>query len=225
MSKDTNQFGGCATPAILLVDDIPANLRVLYESLNGRDYKLLIANGGEQALEVAHKSLPDLVLLDIMMPDVDGFEVCRRLKQDPATANIAVIFLSALDDTADKVRGLELGAVDYVTKPFHPDEVAARVETHCKILCLERELAHRNRQLELVRDRILNSMAEGVVGLDANGRVSFINPAAERILGIDAARVLDRKPSQWEPPELSDAVRRILSTPGAISINELALPH
>jgi len=225
MSEESNQSGSRATPAILLVDDIPANLRVLYESLHGRDYKLLIANGGEQALEVAHKSHPDLILLDIMMPDLDGFEVCRRLKQDPATAGIAVIFLSALDDTADKIRGLELGAVDYVTKPFNPDEVAARVETHCKILRLEQELANRNRQLELVRDRILSSMAEGIVGLDADGRVSFVNPAAERILGVAAHDILARELSEWEPPTLRQTISRVLLKPPEVSVDELTLPR
>ena len=225
MSEESNQSGSRATPAILLVDDIPANLRVLYESLHGRDYKLFIANGGEQALEVAHKSHPDLILLDIMMPDLDGFEVCRRLKQDPATAGIAVIFLSALDDTADKIRGLELGAVDYVTKPFNPDEVAARVETHCKILRLEQELANRNRQLELVRDRILSSMAEGIVGLDADGRVSFVNPAAERILGVAAHDILARELSEWEPPTLRQTISRVLLKPPEVSVDELTLPR
>jgi two-component system sensor kinase FixL len=215
---------GYAIPAILLVDDIAANLRVLYESLHGRNYKLLIANGGKQALEVVHKSHPDLILLDIMMPDMDGFEVCRRLKQDPATAHIAVIFLSALDDTTDKLRGFQLGAVDYVTKPFHPEEVAARVETHCKLLSLERELAQRNRQLELVRDRILNSMAEGVVGLDSNGRASFVNPAAERILGAQTGQILAREPSDWEPPMLREAIGRILTQSGEITFADLALP-
>ena len=225
MSEESNQSGSRATPAILLVDDIPANLRVLYESLHGRDYKLFIANGGEQALEVAHKSHPDLILLDIMMPDLDGFEVCRRLKQDPATAGIAIIFLSALDDTADKIRGLELGAVDYVTKPFNPDEVAARVETHCKILRLEQELANRNRQLELVRDRILSSMAEGIVGLDADGRVSFVNPAAERILGVAAHDILARELSEWEPPTLRQTISRVLLKPSEVSVDELTLPR
>ena len=225
MSEESNQSGSRATPAILLVDDIPANLRVLYESLNGRDYRLFIANGGEQALEVAHKSHPDLILLDIMMPDIDGFEVCRRLKQDPATAGIAIIFLSALDDTADKIRGLQLGAVDYVTKPFNPDEVAARVETHCKILRLEHELANRNRQLELVRDRILSSMAEGIVGLDADGHVSFVNPAAERILGVAAHDILARKQSDWEPPTLQHAISRVLREPSEVSVDELTLPR
>ena len=225
MSGENNQSSSLATPSILLVDDIPANLRVLYESLNGRDYKLFIANGGEQALEVAQKSRPDLILLDIMMPDMDGFEVCRRLKKDPATAGIAVIFLSALDDTADKIRGLELGAVDYVTKPFHPDEVAARVETHCKILRLERELAHRNRQLELVRDRILSSMSEGVIGLDMDGRVSFVNPAAARILGADATALLARDLSDWEPDELRMAIERVLKDPVDSATDTLSLPR
>ena len=225
MSQDKPQSPGRATPTILLVDDIPSNLRVLYESLNGRDYRLLIANSGAQALEVARRAHPDLVLLDIMMPDMDGFEVCRRLKADPTTSGMAVIFLSALDDTSDKVRGLELGAVDYVTKPFHPDEVAARVETHCKILRLERELAHRNRQLELVQDRILNSMTEGVVGLDVDGQASFVNPAAERILGLDAERLSHRALRDWRPEELREAIRRVLSRRDELGIDDLLLPR
>ncbi len=223
MSEESTRSGDRSTPAILLVDDIPANLRVLYESLNGRDYRLFIANSGEQALEVTRRSHPDLILLDIMMPDVDGFEVCRRLKQDPATADIAIIFLSALDDTADKIRGLELGAVDYVTKPFHPDEVAARVETHCKILRLERELANRNRQLKLVRDRILSSMAEGIVGLEADGSISFVNEAAERMLGSAASDILSRVQADWNPPELRQAISRILEEPVDIGFDELPL--
>ncbi|MCG6940435.1 MAG: response regulator [Thiohalocapsa sp.] len=212
-------------PCVLLVDDIPANLRVLYESLNGRDYRLLVANGGAQALDIAERSRPDLILLDIMMPDMDGFEVCRRLKENADTADIAVVFLSALDDAADKIHGLELGAVDYVTKPFHPDEVAARVETHCKILRLERELGQRNRQLELVRDRILHSMVEGVVGLDVEGRVSFFNPAAERMLGQAAARLLTHEIANWEPAPLRDTAITVLAERREVSVDELALPQ
>ncbi|WP_295880254.1 response regulator [uncultured Thiohalocapsa sp.] len=212
-------------PCVLLVDDIPANLRVLYESLNGRDYRLLVANGGAQALEIAQRSRPDLMLLDIMMPDMDGFEVCRRLKQDAGTADVAVIFLSALDEAADKIHGLELGAVDYVTKPFHPEEVAARVEAHCKILRLERELGQRNRQLELVRDRILHSMVEAVVGLDAVGRVSFVNPAAERLFGLAAEHLLTRDLSDWEPTALRETAQRVLAERRELSLDEVALPR
>lgn len=216
--------GSTVTATILLVDDIPSNLRVLYESLNGQDYRLLIANSGAQALEVAARAAPDLVLLDIMMPDMDGFEVCRRLKADPATRDAAVIFLSALDEAADKVRGLELGAVDYVTKPFHPDEVAARVAMHCRLLTLERELAQRNRQLELVRDRILHSMTEGVVGLDADGRAAFVNPAAARMLGAAPEAILARQPADWEPGSLRAAVGRVLGGQDDISIDDIRLP-
>lgn len=214
------------SPTILLVDDIPSNLRVLYESLTGRSYRLLIANGGAQAIDVARRSSPDLILLDVMMPEVDGFEVCRRLKADPATAKVAVIFLSALDEAADKVKGLKLGAVDYITKPFHPDEVAARVETHCKILRLERELAHRHRQLELVRDRILESMVEGVIGTDSAGRVRFANAAAQRMCAFNGDDVGGRDLTRAEPEGLADGIRQVLDgTSGQLLLDlELSRP-
>jgi two-component system sensor kinase FixL len=223
MSQAQQRMDQSTSPCVLMVDDIPANLRLLYESLQGRDYRLLVANSGEQALEVARRSRPDLMLLDVMMPDMDGFEVCRQLKRDRDTSNIAIIFLSALEDTSDKVHGLELGAVDYVTKPFHPDEVAARVAAHCKILRLERELGDRNRQLQLVRDRILNSMVEAVVGLDADGRVSFVNPAAERTLGVSGARILIRELEDWEPAELREAAATVLREGVELHIDELQL--
>jgi CheY-like chemotaxis protein len=115
---------------ILLVDDNTTNLQVLHEILGGRGYRLLVAKNGEAALSIVHKAKPSLILLDIMMPGMDGYEVCRRLKADPETQDIPVIFLSALDDTKDKVKGLDLGAVDYVSKPFQAEEVIALVNTH-----------------------------------------------------------------------------------------------
>jgi sigma-B regulation protein RsbU (phosphoserine phosphatase) len=133
---------------ILLVDDNPTNLQVLFQTLEGLGCKLLIAKSGEMGLSIAAKAHPNLILLDIMMPGIDGFEVCRRLKDDPTTADIPVIFLSALDDTQDKVRGLQLGAVDYVSKPFQPDEVIARVNTHLTINRLRREVQDQRDQLE-----------------------------------------------------------------------------
>ena len=136
------------TESILLVDDNPTNLQVLFQTLEGVECKLLIAKNGQGALAIAAKALPDLILLDIMMPDIDGYEVCRQLKTDPATANIPVIFLSALGDTEDKVKGLHLGAVDYITKPFQPDEVIARVNTHLTIHRLKREVENQKDQLE-----------------------------------------------------------------------------
>ena len=134
--------------SILLVDDNPTNLQVLFQTLEGVGCKLLIAKNGTGALTIAGKAGPDLILLDIMMPDIDGYEVCRKLKADPATANIPVIFLSALGETEDKVKGLQLGAVDYITKPFQPDEVIARVNTHLTIHRLKREVESQKDQLE-----------------------------------------------------------------------------
>ena len=137
-----------ATESILLVDDNPTNLQVLFQTLEGVGCKLLVAKNGEIALSIAGKALPDLILLDIMMPGIDGYEVCRQLKANRATSSIPVIFLSALGDTEDKVKGLQLGAVDYVTKPFQPDEVIARVNTHLTIHRLKREVESQKDQLE-----------------------------------------------------------------------------
>ena len=141
-----------AEEAILLVDDNPTNLQLLFETLDGRGYKLLIAKDGNAALSIAGKAHPNLILLDIMMPGIDGYEVCRRLKADPATAEIPVIFLSALTDTKDKVQGLDLGAVDYVTKPFQPDEVIARVNTHLTVYRLKKALDEKNKELQEAND-------------------------------------------------------------------------
>jgi len=137
-----------ATESILLVDDNPTNLQVLFQTLDGIGCKLLIAKNGEIAISIAGKALPDLILLDIMMPGIDGYEVCRQLKSNAATSNIPVIFLSALGDTEDKVKGLQLGAVDYITKPFQPDEVIARVNTHLTIHRLKREVESQKDQLK-----------------------------------------------------------------------------
>jgi sigma-B regulation protein RsbU (phosphoserine phosphatase) len=134
--------------SILLVDDNPTNLQVLFQTLEGVGCKLLIAKNGTGALAIAGKAMPDLILLDIMMPDIDGYEVCRQLKAVTATADIPIIFLSALGETEDKVKGLQLGAVDYITKPFQPDEVIARVNTHLTIHRLKREVENQKNQLE-----------------------------------------------------------------------------
>ena len=137
---------------ILLVDDNTTNLQVLHETLSGTGHKFLIAKNGESALAISRKAKPSLILLDIMMPGIDGFEVCRRLKADPETAAIPVIFLTALDDTKDKVKGFRLGAVDYVSKPFQAEEVIARVNTHLTVNRLRERLAGKNRELTSAND-------------------------------------------------------------------------
>ena len=120
---------------VLVVDDTKANIDVLVETLR-EDYKLSIATDGERALRSVEKSLPDLILLDIMMPGIDGYEVCRRLKAAPETQEIPVIFLSALNEVKDKTTGFEVGAADYVTKPFEAAEVKARVQAHLQLKML-----------------------------------------------------------------------------------------
>ena len=132
---------------ILLVDDDPTNLDVLRHALDGHGYRLFVTRSGEHALELARRVHPLLVLLDVVMPGIDGYETCRRLKADPETREAAVIFLSSLDDTRDKVRGLEAGAVDFVSKPFQRDEVVARVNTHLTVQRLRRQLETRNAEL------------------------------------------------------------------------------
>jgi len=139
-----------ATPvySILIVDDMPHNLSVLYDTLNQFDYKVLVARDGKSALEQARLAQPDLILLDVMMPGMDGFETCRRLKLDEATRAIPVVFMTALSETIDKVNGFNMGAVDYVTKPFQIQEVLVRIKTHLTIRQLQRELQMANTDLE-----------------------------------------------------------------------------
>ena len=114
---------------------------------------------------------------------MDGYEVCKRLKENPDTNKITVIFLSALDDAKDKVRGLEAGAVDFISKPFQAEEVIARVETQLKIHNLERALSERNRQLEADKAQILENMKEGIFGLDEKGLITFANPTGAAMIG------------------------------------------
>jgi putative two-component system response regulator len=145
---------------ILVVDDNPANLTVLQATLEGQGFRMLAARDGTSALAVAAQASPDLVLLDIRMPEMDGYEVCRRLKSDPQTSEIPVIFLSALERTQDKVRGLELGAVDYITKPFQPEELIARVNTHLTLRCLQRRLRKANTDLTELNRGLAQKVAE-----------------------------------------------------------------
>ncbi len=136
-------------PIILIVDDMPDNIGVLFDFLNENHFEILVARSGEDALELLgySESLPDLILLDVMMPGIDGFETCVRIKSDCKLQEIPVIFMTALNDTLDKVKGLKLGAVDYITKPIQQDEVLARLNTHLTIRQLQKELQVKNREL------------------------------------------------------------------------------
>jgi len=132
---------------ILIVDDTPTNIGVVTDYLADYGFEILIARDGEKALQRSRYTRPDLILLDVMMPGIDGFGTCRRLKADEVTKDIPVIFMTALANPEDKVRGFEVGGVDYVTKPLHQEEVLARITTHLRIRDLTLSLQKANKQL------------------------------------------------------------------------------
>ncbi|MGS0825056.1 HD domain-containing phosphohydrolase [Shewanella sp. 0m-8] len=146
---------------ILVVDDIPENIDILVGILGG-DYKVKVAIDGPKALALAAKTTPDLILLDVMMPGMNGYEVCKRLKQDPLTCHIPVIFVTALADVSDETQGFELGAVDYITKPVSAPVVKARVKTHLTLYdqkrLLEQEVKVRTKELEETRFEIIRRL-------------------------------------------------------------------
>ncbi|MEB3283569.1 MAG: response regulator [Lyngbya sp.] len=134
---------------ILVVDDTPDNLRLLGNLLRKEGYKVRLIPNGELALSGVELLLPDLILLDVMMPDMSGYEVCQRLKANERSQDVPVIFISAINEVADKVKAFEAGGVDYITKPFQVQEVLARVETHLKIHFLQKNLLEKNHELEI----------------------------------------------------------------------------
>jgi diguanylate cyclase (GGDEF)-like protein len=134
-------------PLVLIVDDVAKNLQVLGTILSKQNYKIAAANNGEQAIKIANTTLPDLILLDIMMPGISGYEVCARLKKDPRTKDISIIFLTAKIEPEDIVKGFEAGAVDYVAKPFNSTELLARVKTQLELKISKDLLKIKNEQL------------------------------------------------------------------------------
>jgi putative two-component system response regulator len=166
------------TPVVLLVDDNTTNLQVLREALDGQGYKLLIAKNGKSALAVVNKAMPDLILLDIMMPEMDGYEVCTRLKADGATRHIPVIFITAMTGQEDEARGLALGAVDYITKPINPELVQARVRNHL-------ELKQYQDNLEtLVKERTHQLQTTQAIMIEGRGRAFGVGHGDQIALGV-----------------------------------------
>jgi two-component system sensor histidine kinase/response regulator len=133
---------------LLIVDDVPTNLKLLLTYLHDFDYEVLVAQNGKDALAKVERAKPDLILLDVMMPIMDGFEACRRLKMKKETRDIPIIFMTALTETIDKVKGFEMGAVDYITKPIQHEEVLARITTHLSLRNLQKTLEQKNQILE-----------------------------------------------------------------------------
>jgi len=144
----------CAQAVIMVVDDIPANLELLAEILHRDGYRVVAFPRGPMALRAAAQKPPDLILLDVMMPEMDGFEVCRRLKADQTLKEIPVIFISALDDTASRIKAFSEGGVDYISKPYHEDEVLARIRTHLDLRRQQFEIRRQKEQIEHSYERL-----------------------------------------------------------------------
>jgi serine/threonine protein kinase/AmiR/NasT family two-component response regulator len=172
---------------ILVVDDNPVNLDLLSNMLLDRKYRVRVATGGRRALTAARSCLPDLIMLDINMPDINGYEVCKQLKLDRSLCDVPVIFISALDEAVDKVKAFECGGADYVTKPFQIEEVLARVENQLKISRLQKEMEKKNDELTRKNEALLRSQEELIRSYE---RADLIFSALSDIL---PGTVLDEK--------------------------------
>lgn len=155
------------SPLILLVDDEPQNLKLLSVILADQGFSLAVATSGERGLAQAERRVPDLILLDALMPGIDGFEVCRRLKASPVTKDVPVLFMTALNEVAERIRGLELGAVDFLTKPMNREELLARIKTQLALRGAMKSLAARNHELEQARVELAAAAEELRRGKDA----------------------------------------------------------
>lgn len=176
-------------PAVLIVDDVPDNLAVAHDALDAAGYLVRVATGGLAALDSALRLPPDLILLDAVMPGLDGFETCRRLKARLETRHIPVVFMTGLTDTDHVVRGFQAGGIDYVTKPIRPLEVVARIASHL-------------RNARLVRETLQAADAAGdaIVAVDGAGRIQWATPLAQgwlQGLVVDSEGVLPEALRRW----------------------------
>lgn len=184
---------------ILIVDDAPANLRLLSQMLSELGYGVRAATSGERALASVHAAPPDLILLDIKMPGMNGYEVCERLKADRTTREIPVIFISALDEVQDKVQAFTAGGVDYITKPFNFEEVLVRTETHLSLRRLQNQLREANRKLLDANQRMQREL-----GLAGKVQASFLPGELPALAGWQIAATL--KPARQTSGDFYDLI-------------------
>jgi len=186
---------------LLIVDDVPNNLKMLFTYLREHDFKVRVAQDGTDALEQMQYSRPDLILLDVMMPNMDGFEVCRQLKSNPETKAIPIIFMTALTDTVDKVQGFQIGAVDYITKPVQQEEVLARVNAHLGVnkmrQLLEQEIQMRAQDNQVLeqRNKDLEAYAR-IVARDLKKPLVRLS-GLTKILASDLEKMDNKEPAKF----------------------------
>ncbi|MBW4569858.1 MAG: response regulator [Tolypothrix carrinoi HA7290-LM1] len=180
---------------ILIVDDTPTNLEILFDFLADARFTVLVAEDGESAIARAEYAPPDLILLDILMPGMDGFETCRRLKDNELTKDIPVIFMTALSETVDKVKGLNLGAVDYITKPLQHEEVLARIELHLRLRNLTKTLQEQNLQIR-EQAALLDITTDAILVRDFDNQICFWNKGAEHLYGWKAIEAIGKNANQ-----------------------------
>jgi len=210
-------------PTIMIVDDTPANVGVLGWYFEENGFRVVVAQDGEEAIERAQYVKPDLILLDVMMPGIDGFETCRRLKMMEGLREIPVIFMTALADTTEKISGFKAGGVDYVTKPCQIEEVLARVNTHLSLRDMQKKLEEQNRVLrQASRERAeaemrlhlaqfaVDQAPDAILWVTADGSIAYVNDCACRLLrygrqellslhvaDIEAGSTRENWPDEW----------------------------
>jgi PAS domain S-box-containing protein len=200
----TNHDSNIDMADILIVDDESANLQLLSELLGRAGYQVRPANNPQLAIDSALGQPPKLILLDVRMPEMDGFEVCRRLKQDERTRDIPIIFISALQDVQDKVRGFEAGGVDFISKPFQEQEVLARIRTHLNLRNMQLHLEQRTAELRKLSQATENSPASVVV-TDKNGTIEYVNPRFSEVTGYSAEEAIGQNPRVLKSGDLPES--------------------
>lgn len=193
---------------VLIVDDTPANLSLLLDALTEAGHDILVAESGRSALSLLEHTTPDLVLMDLVMPGMDGVTTCRRLKERPECRDVPVIFMTAVEEPAQKLRAFEAGALDYITKPVYPPEVLARVAAHLQIRALQKSLADELALRMEAENQLAHSLDRAVVLADAEGRIVFRTRLAHDLLHKHFGAIESHLPAHLDTPAGPLVVRR-----------------